>query len=298
MAAAATEAEQEGVRLSFSNMFRDPTPLPSPVAENLGRDRAGAFNAKNIFSANNVKEMNKAALGYVLVWDMDQTITGEYFDVKAYPYRPLDINPKAIEILSLAVKARDEGRVAAILLLTNNSDVNYVIKVVQTVTRRVFGAGIKRTDKVFDDGMMAGTPGRNVPLGKSINHALKSFRDVKRMVTGLNLSTENLPTRTFFFDDQPGHILTAELIKEGHEENFIQITPGYQEGLEDKTNWSSIEKALTEQGGGYRYRRNKRVRGYTRHLRPTGILNAHGSKRVSHKNRKTYRRKRSNRVCA
>jgi hypothetical protein len=275
-------ASEEGAeRLSFSNMFRDPTPPPSPVAENLGRDRAGAFNAKNIFSANNVKEMNKAALGYVLVWDMDQTITGDYFDVVKFPTRPLDINPKALEILRLAVKARNERRVAAILLLTNNSDINYVLKMIDTISRKL------NVDKLFDDGMMAGTPGRNIPPGKPINYALKSFRDVKRMVTALNLSTENLPTRTFFFDDQTGHILTAELIKEGYEENFIKITPGYKEGLEDKTNWSSIEKALTEQGGGYRYRRNKRVRGYTKHIR-----------RVSHKNRKTHSRKRSTRVCA
>ncbi len=242
-------------------MFRDPTPPPTPVPENLGRNRSSAFNANNIFSENRVKEINKAALGYVLVWDMDQTITGEYFDVKKFPYTPLDINPKAVEILKEAVKARDEGRVAAILLLTNNSDRHYVLKMIDTISRRL------KIHKLFDDGMMAGSPGRNVPPGKPINYANKSFRDVKRMLTHLNLSTENLPARTFFFDDQPGHILTAELIKEGYEENFIKITPGYNQGVADTTDWSSIETALTgeEQGGGRR--RRKYVRGYTKHVK-------------------------------
>lgn len=290
---AAPAAPPADVRFSFSNMFRDPTPPPTPlptppptpVPKNLGRNRSNAFNERNIFSENRVKEMNKAALGYVLVWDMDQTITGDYFDVKEYPAKPLDINSKAIEILRLAVKARNEGRVAAILLLTNNSDKDYIFKMIQTVTQSVFGAGIKRTDRVFDEGLMAGSEGRNVPPGKSINHALKSFRDVRKMLKMLGLSTINLPARTFFFDDQPGHVLTAELIKEGYEDNFIQITPGYKERQVDETNWSYIEKVLgeeQEQDGGYNPRK-KRVKGYTKHIKRVG---------------KKYSRKCNRRVCA
>lgn len=232
-----------------------------------GRNRSNAFTENNIFSdnrANRVKEMNSALepqLGYVLVFDMDQTITGEYFDVVRSPYRPLDINPTVVHILKLAVQAKATGKVSAILLLTNNSDEKYISKMVNTINFLVLGRDRKRSDFVFDDGLKAGDPGRNVPPGKPVNHALKSFRDIARMLVRRGLPIEKLESRTLFFDDQPGHVLTAQLIKAGFENHFVHIKPGYQQGVEDETDWSVIEEALvTPAEGGRRSSTIKRKR--------------------------------------
>ena len=70
--------------------------------------------------------------GLVLVWDVDQTLSGQYFDPKLLTnpkIKPLDyviLNPNALEVIKKAFLAKTSGRVSHIGILTNNDNEDFI----------------------------------------------------------------------------------------------------------------------------------------------------------------------------
>jgi hypothetical protein len=63
--------------------------------------------------------------GWVLVFDMDQTITGNYFDVQQSS-EELELNPKIVDVLRYALEDKEKGLVCFIFLHTNNTFVFFI----------------------------------------------------------------------------------------------------------------------------------------------------------------------------
>jgi len=193
--------------------------------------------------------VNRSSTGLILVFDLDQTLVGNYIDFLDLDNDSLTdiiVNPKAIELLRAA---RNSPRVDAILLLTNNSDTffihmaDYVIgqkvagKPVYDSTRDKMGyeffSNIINDELFFDDKMDMNTSSR-----KRDHH--KYLADVELMLKRKGVPTNNLANRTYFFDDLSYHPLSRE-IAPGH---FIQITPPFGTGRADTTDYSGIYRAL------------------------------------------------------
>jgi hypothetical protein len=187
--------------------------------------------------------------GWIFVWDLDDTIT--HLENRIIYY-----NSKAVGTLKYAIDARDQGKVDAIFLLTNNSDKRYIDDIHQTLNDTL-------GKEVFDYIFHAGMEGRNVPSGKAVNYATKSLSDVEKMIDAINpirenpLSKENLINRILFFDDQE-HILSKQLRDSGNGNNYIKITPPFR--MDDETNWVHVLDILGGQGGGKRRKPKTRKR--------------------------------------
>lgn len=162
--------------------------------------------------------------GYVLVFDMDQTITGNYFDVSTEK-EDLVLNPKIVEILKTAVQDKETGMVSAIFLLTNNNDTAF-IEHMEKELEGVVGKG-----RIFDYKMDANHPARiHIPEFANIrNGKQKSIADVEYMLTKLNKTTKNLVNRLMFFDDQE-HLLSLQLKSAGKPEHFVHVNPPFISG--------------------------------------------------------------------
>ena len=187
--------------------------------------------------------------GLVLVWDMDSTIVGNYFNVRSN--QELIFNERAVAVLKLAVEARKTGKVAAIFLLTNNSDAEF-IKLMRT--RLALKIGVPR---VFDYAMQRYHPAR--PFSED---PPKRLQDVAFMMNAIKMPTANLQNRVFFFDDRGDHEIRAE-IPSSH---YIQISPPYKPNIKDSTNFKPVANAIRAFGGGARktrrHRRSKRAHTY------------------------------------
>jgi len=182
-----------------------------------------------------------SAGGLVLVWDMDSTIVGNYFNVRSN--QELIFNERAVAILKLAVEARKTGKVAAIFLLTNNSDEEF-IKLMRT--RLALKLGVPR---VFDFAMQRYHPSR--PFSED---PPKRLQDVAFMMNAIKKPTTNLQNRVFFFDDRGDHEIRTE-IPSSH---YIQISPPYKPNIKDATNFKPVANAIRAFGGGARKTRRHR----------------------------------------
>ena len=171
----------------------------------------------------------------VLVWDMDQTLIGNYFSMDTVPLPELDFNERARRLLRLASALRPVN-VAAILLLTNNTDKRFISHVMSQI-------GIK-FDNILDGNR--GEPESNGQVPKSLE-------DVERMLTDLGLSTENLAARTFFFDDIPTHRMRKDI----DPSHYIVITPPYKND-NDETNYKAVYDAFATEGGKRKKRKSRR----------------------------------------
>ena len=183
---------------------------------------------------------NTAGGGLVLVWDMDSTIVGNYFNVQSN--EELIFNERAVAILKLAVEARKTGKVTAIFLLTNNSDEEF-IKMMRT--RLALKLGVPR---VFDYAMQ-----RYHPARPHSEDPPKRLQDVAFMMSAIKKSTANLENRVFFFDDRGDHEIRAE-IPSSH---YIQISPPYKPNIKDSTNFKPIANAIRVFGGARKTRRRR-----------------------------------------
>jgi hypothetical protein len=189
----------------------------------------------------------------VLVFDLDGTIAGDYVNFREDRHKDLEsiqINPRLLHILRLADKARKSQQIDAILLLTNNSDIFYVFmvqyilgKLVAGVSRATINKGNTREQfhiyNFFDDIMTRNDNRR--PFAADGNPP-KRLVDVKTMVEGLDVSTENLESRIWFFDDRDDHEIRNELLPGSH---YIHITPSYTEGVKDRTDLREVERILS-----------------------------------------------------
>ena len=182
-----------------------------------------------------------SADGLVLVWDMDSTIVGNYFNVRSN--QELIFNERAVAILKLAVEARKTGKVTAIFLLTNNSDEEF-IKLMRT--RLSLKLGVPR---VFDFAMQRYHPSR--PFSED---PPKRLQAVAFMMNAIKKPTTNLQNRVFFFDDRGDHEIRTE-IPQNH---YIQISPPYKPNIKDATNFKPVANAIRAFGGGARKTRRRR----------------------------------------
>jgi hypothetical protein len=185
--------------------------------------------------------------GWILVFDLDNTIVGEYSDQRSLEAEEPNLNPAVVEILRKAVDARDKSIVAGIFLLTNNSDY-FFAKVVELTLAMRFKK--HRYKVVFDYIMPRGHSFRSPPE----DDPPKSLREVEYMVKEAGLSTENLANRVIFIDDRATH----EIAKEIPKEHYIVITPPFVKGGEDRTDFSLLESLLEPKKGGKRKRTTRK----------------------------------------
>lgn len=165
--------------------------------------------------------------GWVLVFDLDNTIVGEYYNLRKHPARKLPLNPFAVNILRYAMheKSKEKGEVAAILLLTNNNDTDFIAHVDALLKEELEVEGQEIFDLIMDS---------NHPLREHIQggpmHGThkKSSKDVFHCLKEINKSTEDLLHRLIFIDDQIYHQLAIELIAAGRQNQFLHIHPPYR----------------------------------------------------------------------
>jgi len=158
------------------------------------------------------------------VFDLDQTLIdstnvlkekeNDWVTIEDFIKR--NINMTIVEnILRPAVTLRKTGKVAAIILLTNNSLTIYADSINNYIAKHL---GILEIT-VFDYIMMRQDPMRKQP---SINPP-KGLKDVKNILLKLNKPDDDLARRTIMFDDCDRHLMKKELSKAGYPRNYIQI---------------------------------------------------------------------------
>lgn len=178
---------------------------------------------------NALIEMMDMKEGWVLVFDLDQTITASKDET-------IEFNQKIVDILKGAVKDREKGIVSAIFLLTNNADVEY-IKQVHTELNTIID-----TTNVFDYVLDANHPVRtHMPDIRHIRNAKqKTLADVEFMLDQVKKTTKNLVYRLLFFDDQE-HMLSVQLKSAGKPEHFIHINPPFV-GTKDTSHTKTLTR--------------------------------------------------------
>jgi hypothetical protein len=171
-----------------------------------------------------------ASQPYVLVWDLDQTLVGNYCDTENPEHPDPILNKKAIHTLHLALKAKEQHAVSAILMLTNNSDEGFISYIHQALVDKINEDYHERKDNqittIFDGIRDATHPMRT---GDATGWPAKRVEDVRQMLDELGLDTENLSNRILFFDDIPHHTLANEIPRE----NYIVIRPPFKTNLAD-----------------------------------------------------------------
>jgi hypothetical protein len=199
--------------------------------------------------------------GIVLVWDLDNTISGEYSD-------RITLNPNALRILQKAIDAKRTGTVSAIFLLTNNSDIIYIDKVRIELLKRL-GLADAPSPAPFNYIM----PRQHANRPQSFDPP-KRLEDVEFMMRQVKKGVANLADRVFFFDDIPTHVLRNEI----PQDHYIQIYPPFIAGRPDYTDYSTIERSLSPYSGGRKVNKKKRTQ--------------KGGRRISKTSRHTQRKKR------
>ena len=182
--------------------------------------------------------------GLVLVWDVDQTLSGQYFDPKLFTnptINPLDyviLNTNALDVIKKAFMAKTSGSVSQIGILTNNGDEDFIHLIKKKIAIETGYSDI------FDFTITANRKQNIGPNGQLI----KSIATIQEVLPG----EKNLSERVYFFDDMPDHVIRNELPAN----HYIQITPPFVFEIKDTTNWQPILDALstTSKGG----RRQKR----------------------------------------
>ena len=220
-------------------------------------------------------------MGYIFVFDMDQTLAGDYVypSITSRNISQIQLNPELMKLLDMMNKGRSkgDGSVDAIFLFTNNSDIDYINLVISAIEAVIPGFE-------FDDVMSCRDRRR---ADKTNTFSPKKFlKDVETMLKGKDISTENLHERVFFFDDIPDHAIRGEILSQ----NYIQIMPPYSASERfDVTDYSSVKRVLKEIGvyrenvsGGKRITRrkrrlNKNKKWSTRRLRKPGPKRSHNA---------------------
>lgn len=182
-----------------------------------------------------------AQKGLVLVWDMDSTLVGNYIDPKSNV--EILFNERALAILKMAIEARKIGKVSAIFLLTNNSDLEFIGAVLQRLAVKL------ATPKVFDYVMDRYHSRRPLMMDPP-----KRLLDVEFMMDWIQKPKTNLANRVYFFDDRRDHIIRSEIPSD----HYITITPPFGPNVNDKTNFKPIQTAIAVATGGRRKTRHRR----------------------------------------
>ena len=166
--------------------------------------------------------------GLVLVWDMDNTLSGEYSN-------NITLNPNAVHILQKAYDAKRSGTVSAIFLLTNNSDLQYIEKVRIELLKRLGLPETAPSPAPFNYIM----PRQHTNRPQSVDPP-KRLQDVEFMMRQVKKGVGRLKDRIFFFDDIPTHVLRKEIPAD----HYIQIDPPFTADRTDHTEYTTIERYL------------------------------------------------------
>lgn len=214
-------------------------------------------------SGANVGESSSVPL-IVLVFDMDQTLIDTNKDsgiaMKDNTKIPSLLNTRLLkEVISPAVRLRNQGRNIAILVLTNNEDNAYIKAVMSEINNRISDLHIRSnlqvrdniknfnqylnemTRPVFDVYMSRNTLGR---VGKGPDKRLK---DVESMLqtAGIPYDIKQLVSTTYMFDDRSDHVISSEIPPENY---FYIVSKKGEEGFTvdggDGTNYSKIKGVL------------------------------------------------------
>ena len=193
--------------------------------------------------------------GLILVFDLDDTIA---------PYFPINegskhvLNPDMITILrrALLIKGSNPENVSGIFLYTNNSDKEYIDFIHGLVSKEL------RVTDVFDDILWASEG--------ILNSRKKNIADIEDLCKRNSISTDDLPNRVYFFDDQI-HNNLLETLSDGHYiliksriPSLNHIMQGYVPTFNSATNLTSVRSALRMAGGGRRRRTKKNKKRYSR----------------------------------
>lgn len=178
--------------------------------------------------------------GLVLVWDMDNTLSGEYSN-------NITLNPNALRILQKAYNAKRSGTVSAIFLLTNNSDMEYIDKVRIELLKRLGLPETAPSPAPFNYIM----PRQHTNRPQSFDPP-KRLQDVEFMMRQVKKGVGRLAERVFFFDDIPTHVLRNEIPPD----HYIQINPPFTAGRPDHTDYNTIQRSLSP----YKNKTNKKKR--------------------------------------
>lgn len=185
------------------------------------------YEEKKIIKPAVLCPINPHPLGLVYVFDLDNTIVGNYFHLHKHPQREVHLNPLCLHMLTYLVDQREKGDVAAIFLLTNNSDDIFINFVHNELKGHLFGNPFSQ-QTVFDVIFDARHPERElVKEGFMVGTHKKSLKDVEKMLKQIGKSSEKLIERCVFIDDQIYHHLCAELITAGKGHHFIHIYPPF-----------------------------------------------------------------------
>jgi hypothetical protein len=224
----------------------------------------------------------KPGLGLVLVFDLDQTLIDTNNDWSGIMDSLQDesltdkqfkdrINTKIVPLLNMtlinkilrpASVLRKTGQVAAILMLTNNTriefaaNVSYAIQeLLKSVSKYHDGKG-GRHFYFFDYIML-----RNHESRDGSANPPKSITDVETMLQKIGLSIRDLEERTYFFDDRSDHDIRYDFTRGGlnDKEHYIHILPGngeleggvvkhpgFSKGFPDPTDYSPVERVLAD----------------------------------------------------
>ncbi len=189
--------------------------------------------------------MKKSSTGWILVFDLDETL------VAGWPKEPC-VNPAALEIVRLAAKARAAGRVDTMFLLTNNSDKEYIAKAL---------AHFPQFDGVMDSTHLSrkriATTNMNANVTKSLADVVQIYADI-----GIAVTEDSIRDRVLFFDNYPTHTMLEEI----PEKHYIHITPDFKcargASRPDATRWEYVRGLLA----GPRQRKTMKKRRRTRRL--------------------------------
>jgi hypothetical protein len=204
--------------------------------------------------------------GLILVLDMDQTI------IDSTPFfrkDPLDssmipefLNMNLVNILLRAAKLRPK-KVKGIFLLTNNSDKEFVANVDSAILDLSKGLRGKYNTSESGDPDAKNMPQKpyffddifTIQHSMRKTHALGVRAGIKDLHTILEMIHtidpkyhSNLMKNLFFFDDVPTHKLHEEFINSSggkYKSHYITITPPYNKGIEDKTDYKPILRAMS-----------------------------------------------------
>jgi len=176
--------------------------------------------------------------GLVLVWDMDNTLVGNYYDVTdTTSYNILYFNKNAVAVLEDALIAKTQNKVDAIFMLTNNSDKDFIEYVHNRLKKKV------KVPVVFDYIMDRTHEARPIS-----DNPPKRLEDVAYMMWATGRSTYNLSNRVFFFDDIPDHHILNEIPRS----HYIHIFPRFEPSVQDQTDFKPVLDAISSRGGARR----------------------------------------------
>lgn len=199
--------------------------------------------------------------GFVLAFDLDNTLIDSrgvlkqrdtnWETIEQYIRDHLNMN-LVEKILRPAIRLRAEGKVSAILLITNNMLTTYADCIEYYIARH-FGI---LYGEVFDYMMLRQDPMRAFPK----NNPPKRLLDIHNCLVKLGKPVSNLAQRTFFFDDSDQHLIKKDFITADCPQNYIHVKgpessfyPGYgiinlgfKAGQPDLTDYHIILEAFKD----------------------------------------------------